>query len=523
MKKYIFQFKYKNLLHIILLALNSASIVGASVTLALMTNELANKNFNGFLMWLFIEISLYLLYMFFTYIIEVHQTKLIQIMSLSIRERYVSNITKATFSDFQSKDIGDHLSILNNDIKMIEDSGFASFYSLLTTVFTTLFSIIALLSYDYRIVAFTILLTLLLTYLPRPFASKMENLMGNFSNANENLISELTDYLTGYKDLYYSDRKLSLIVQIKKTIQTFISQKIEFTKKTTFIEIIMALFSIVAQMSILLLTGFLISAGQISLGAISSVGQISGNIFNSLTTFNQLQVAISSVKPLFNKLEKESINYGIDFSEEINSIDIQNLNYSFGDNKVFNDFNFTFEKGKKYAIIGESGSGKSTLINILLGNNKDYSGLLKYNASELKNLNESSLVSKISYIGNHTHIFNDTLRNNISFWDTSISNQTIQNILKKVNLLELIPRLDEIVSHDFLSEGQKQRIGIARALLKNRNFIIMDEATANLDRNNANLIEDFLLDNPKITYITITHHLNTESANKFNNIIQLKK
>lgn len=523
MKKYILQFKYKNLLHIILLAINSASIVGASVTLALMTDELANKNFGGFLLWLFVEIVLYLLHMSFTYIIEVHQTQIIQLMSLYIREQYVSNITRATFSYFQSQDIGEHLSILNNDMKIIEDSGFASFYRLLTTVFTTIFSIIALLSYDYRIVALTIILTLILTYLPRPFASKMENLMKNFSKANENLISELTDYLTGYKDLYYSDRKLFLIIQIKKTIQIFISQKIQFTKKTTLIEIIMALFSIIGQMSILLLTGLLIAAGQISLGTISSVGQISGNIFNSLTTFNQLQVAISSVKPLFIKFEKETISEGADFSEEINSINLQNLHYSFGDNELFNNLNLTFEKGKKYAIIGESGSGKSTLINILLGNNKYYSGIIKYNDSELKNLNESSLVSKISYIDNHTHIFNDTIRNNISLWDNDINNQTIENILEKVNLLELLPRLDEIVSPDSLSEGQKQRIGIARALLKNRNFIIMDEATANLDRNNSNLIEDFLLRNPEITYITVTHHLSTESSNKFNNIIQLKK
>ncbi|MBM7635213.1 ATP-binding cassette domain-containing protein [Streptococcus saliviloxodontae] len=522
MKKYIFQFKYKNLLHIILLALNSASIVGASVTLALMTNELANKNFNGFLMWLFIEISLYLLYMFFTYIIEIHQTKLIQIMSLSIRERYVSNITKATFSDFQSKDIGDHLSILNNDIKMIEDSGFESFYSLLTTIFTTLFSIIALLSYDYRIVALTLVLTLLLTYLPRPFAGKMEKLMGNFSTANENLISGLSDYLTGYKDLYYADSKFSLTKQIKTIIQTFISQKIEFTKKTTLIKIIMALFSIVGQMSILLLTGFLIAAGEISLGTISSVGQISGNIFNSLTTFNQLRVAISSVKPLFNKFETEFLPDGVNFLEEIHAIDIQDLNYAFGDHKVFNDLNLTFEKGKKYAIVGESGSGKSTLINILLGNNKGYSGLIKYNTSELKDINESSLISKISYIGNHTHIFNDTLRNNLRLWDTNITNQSIENILEKVNLSELLSRLDDIVSPDLLSEGQKQRIGIARALLKNRNFIMMDEATANLDKDNSALIENFLLDTPEITYVTITHHLNSESTNKFNNIIQLK-
>ncbi|MET3558216.1 ABC-type multidrug transport system fused ATPase/permease subunit [Streptococcus rupicaprae] len=95
--------------------------------------------------------------------------------------------------------------------------------------------------------------------------------------------------------------------------------------------------------------------------------------------------------------------------------------------------------------------------------------------------------------------------------------------MNKVNLLDLLPRLDETVSSDLLSEGQKQRIGIARSLLKHRTFIIMDEATANLDSHNASLIENGLLNNPEITYITITHHLNTELTNQFNDIIQLQK
>ncbi|WP_341932492.1 ABC transporter ATP-binding protein [Streptococcus pluranimalium] len=524
MRKYLLQFKYRNLIHISFLILHSASLVGASITLSLMTNHLANKDFKGFLIWLTIEICLYIIYLLLTYIIQVYQTKVIQLMSRSIRKEYLTNITNSLFSDFQSKDIGDHLSILNNDIKLIEDNGFSSFYSLLSTIFTTIFSIIALLSYDYRIVTLTLLLTLTLTYLPRPFANNMKKLMEKFSQANEKLLSGLTDYLTGYKDLYYADSKTKLLTQITKIIDVFIREKIDFTKKSTLIEVIMAMFSIMGQMSILLLTGFLITAGQISLGTISSVGQISGNIFNSLTTFNQLHVSITSVKPLFSKFSKSTNPHrNNNFIETIDSVTLQNINYSFGNNSIFSDFNLKFEKGKKYAITGESGSGKSTLINILIGNDKSYTGTLKYNSQELKNLNEDSLISQISYISNYTHIFNDTLRNNLSLWDEKINTERLRNILKEVNLFDLLPRLNEVVSPNLLSEGQKQRIGIARALLKNRNFIIMDEATANLDSRNAKIIENQLLDNPKITYITVTHHLNVDTSDKFDQIIQLEK
>ncbi|MEQ9763626.1 ABC transporter transmembrane domain-containing protein [Streptococcus sp. ZJ151] len=222
MKKYLLQFKYSNIFHVALLIFNSASLVSASITLTLMTNNLADKNFKFFLLWLLVEICLYLLYLLFTYIIQVHQTKLIQKMSLAIRERYINNITDAKFSDFQSKEVGDHLSILNNDIKLIEENGFSSFYNLLSTLFTTLFSIIALLSYDYRIVALTLVLTVTLTYLPRPCANKMKEYMKEFSEANEDLLSSLSDRLTGYKDLYYANSKASLSTQVIKIIEVFI-------------------------------------------------------------------------------------------------------------------------------------------------------------------------------------------------------------------------------------------------------------------------------------------------------------
>ena len=515
MKKYILQFKFKNLLHIFLIACNSAFLVGASVTLAFMTNQLVAGNFKLFLIWLGIEISLYLLYLIFTYMINIHQAKLIQEMSLKIRSDYIKNIT------FQSKTIGDHISILNNDIQIIENSGFSNLYNLFSTLFTTIFSIIALLSYDIRIVVLTIILTICLTYLPKPFATKMQNFMSLFSTANEELISGLNDQLTGYKTLYYSSKKPTLLIQTTKIIRNYITQKVKFTQNSTRIEIIMSTFSIIAQVSILFLTGLLITLGQVSIGSISSVGQISGNIFNSLTTLNQLQVSIHSVKPLFLKFEISSKNTEKKIVNNIEKIDIFDLEYNFGNKKVFSKLNLNLIKNNKYAIIGESGSGKSTLINIILGNLKNYTGHVKYNNLELKEIDENSIVSQVAYISNSTHIYNDTLENNLTLWSQDITQNEIKKALKDVNLLDLLGRLKESVSNDLLSEGQKQRIGIARALLKGSKIIIMDEATANLDKTNSDFIENNILKNTDITYITVTHHLSSEREKYFDQIIKL--
>lgn len=403
MKKYILKYKLLNLIHIILIGFSSAFLVGASVTLSIMLNKLVESDFKGFLIWLGIEFGVYLLFLADTYLIRVNQTKLIQKMTLSLRDDYINSLTRKSFSEFKNKTVGEHLSILNNDIKIIEESGFESFYSLVSTVFTTFFSIIALFSYDYRIVLLSILLTLILTYLPRSFAHKMEKAMKRFSIGNETFISSLTDQLLGYDTLYYSNKKEMLSIKCGEVIKKFIFEKIVFIKTSSLIEIIMSLFSIISQMLVLLLTGYLIILKQVSIGSISSVGQISGNIFNSLTTFNQLQVSISSVNIIFEKFgafEKSSHYRYID--KDIEEIKLTNVGYSFKDKEIFKNINCSFEKGKNYAIVGESGSGKSTLINIILGNNKQYSGSVKYNDVEISDIEESQLFKSVSYIGNIT-------------------------------------------------------------------------------------------------------------------------
>ncbi|MCE2124211.1 ATP-binding cassette domain-containing protein, partial [Streptococcus thermophilus] len=106
-------------------------------------------------------------------------------------------------------------------------------------------------------------------------------------------------------------------------------------------------------------------------------------------------------------------------------------------------------------------------------------------------------------------------------WDNKINESEIINILKQVNLIDLIPRLDDEVSMSFLSEGQKQRLGIARAYLTKTNVIIMDESMANLDRDNAFLIENQLLNDPTRMYITVSHHLQEKLLDRFHSIITL--
>lgn len=521
MKPYLLHFKWQNFGHLILILIQSALIVGASLNLALMTNQLVLGRFYSFLVCMFAEIGIYLLYLIFGYIVDVHEAKVIQDMSKLLRERYIINILQSPFHEFQQQSLGNRLSVLTNDIQLIESKGFASFYQLCSTLFTTIFSILALMSYNYKIVVVTLLLTVCLTYLPRPFAIKMQEAMNKLSEANDELLSGISDQLSGYSSLYYARRKIMFLSKVQELVQSYILKKINFTRRNAVVEGIMALFSIFAQMTILLVTGFLITLGQMSLGTISSVGQISGNIFNSLTTLNQLQVSIRSVQSLFDKFDIQLMTNGQRALSSLDKIELQRVSYAFDDRMIFSDVNLTFKKGGKYALVGPSGSGKSTLINIILGNLKDYKGQLFYNGQDAKLKDEESVLSHCTYLGPQTHIFKDTLRQNMTLWDDTVTDEQIKSLLIELQLRDLFERLDEKVSPEELSEGQKQRIGLARAFLRGNSFYIMDEAMANLDRETALSIEETILKDPKMTYITITHHLSEGHKVYFDDIIDL--
>ena len=155
--------------------------------------------------------------------------------------------------------------------------------------------------------------------------------------------------------------------------------------------------------------------------------------------------------------------------------------------EILKDINLDIQKGSRIALVGPSGSGKTSLISILSGFNKQSSGEIFIN-NEVITLNSNSWTSKISYISQFPYIFPDTIKNNILFYEKDIvSDERLKEVCKLVGLDKFIEELpngyDTFIGEagNELSGGQAQRIAIARALISNREIIILDEPTSHLD------------------------------------------
>lgn len=192
----------------------------------------------------------------------------------------------------------------------------------------------------------------------------------------------------------------------------------------------------------------------------------------------------------------------------------EKLNFSYDkERRILHGIDLKFPKGSFTSIVGESGCGKSTVAAILMGRNKEYCGSVKIGGTELREIEENSLMKRITYISHQSYIFKGTVRDNLLMGDPGASDDTLWAALKRTNLAAFLKEengLDTPVSEKGgnFSGGQCQRLALARALLRDSSVYIFDEATSNIDAESENDIMQEIHELAKSkTVILISHRL----------------
>lgn len=227
---------------------------------------------------------------------------------------------------------------------------------------------------------------------------------------------------------------------------------------------------------------------------------------------------------IFNLLDTEINNKKkiIINSDNIN-IKLEKLYFSYDEKKeVLRNINIEIKDGDFVSIVGESGSGKSTISKLILGYYDDYKGKLLYNDNQINKINPKSLMDNVTIVSYNSYVFKGTIRENLLMGNQDANDETMYQILKKVNLYSFViskeQGLDFIIDQDGnnLSGGQKQRLCLARALLKDSKIYIFDEATSNIDAESEDyIIKTIMKLKGNKTVILISHRLkNVVSSDK---------
>src|SRR5262245_46304864 len=287
---------------------------------------------------------------------------------------------------------------------------------------------------------------------------------------------------------------------------------------------LMEMFGAVAGALLFSYAGRQVAKGRITGGDVMVIVVSLGYFFMSLRRMNtintEVQQAIAAAKRVFTMLDREreirDLPGAVPLPPFAREIRIEHVDFAYDDEKILDGIDLTIRRGETVALVGASGSGKSTIANLLPRFYDPNSGRILFDGHELRSVTLQSLRDQIGLVTQETVLFNDTVRNNIAYGRSDIPMDKIVAAARSAHAHEFIEGLpekyDTIVGERGarLSVGQRQRVTIARALLKDPPILILDEATSALDAESETLVQealDVLMEHR--TSLVIAHRLAT--------------
>lgn len=284
----------------------------------------------------------------------------------------------------------------------------------------------------------------------------------------------------------------------------------------------MHLFSLkAATIGIVAVSAWLTWMGKMDLATMLMMDMFSFTIFGSIESVNNAAHVLQIIDVTLDKLERiESAKFIDEDGKDkpLLSADIQfdNVSFAYDQKPILKNVDFTIPEGSTTAIVGPSGSGKTTICNLIARFYDVNSGAIFVGGRNVKELTCDSLLGNISMVFQKVYLFHDTIENNIRFGNPSATQEEIVSAAKKARCHDFIMQLPNgyqtVIGEggSTLSGGEKQRISIARAILKNAPIVILDEATASIDPENEHLIQQAISElTASKTVIVIAHRLAT--------------
>ncbi|MGZ9428368.1 ATP-binding cassette domain-containing protein [Mycoplasma sp. 1012] len=460
-------------------------------------------------------------YFYFTF-----HNKLLLYVAKSISKNFYSDFlnTNAKGMKKYSPDLAFN-SIINNGSAITYQSIIP--FAQLTAILVNLLFIFLFFGITNWVILLIVLAIFTLSTIPNLISVKKAKMYTEQKQISFNqLSSKLTYWIDRYTVLYYANKENMLYSFIEKEILDYY---LKTYKRERFNIFNNSLSQFVVEAGeiigiIILVFMYFKNDSSVSIGMIYIFKKVIENskteFLDFISEFKKFVASKEIYKLLETNLEKEENQLKLDSIEQI---EIKNLNLSFDNKVIFKDFNQTFSKGQKYALIGASGSGKSTLLSILLNDLDNYQGQVLINNQDIKNFNDKSIKNAISYLDNQNFVFDKNVSENVSLLEND--EQKIKEALEFVGLnKELEPNAfsSDFDSFTSLSLGQKQRLALSRLIYFNKDFIILDESLSNLNKELAQQILNKFLDSNK-TLIYVSHHLDSKQLNKFNKIINLNE
>lgn len=525
----------QNRLSSILLILKILFDLIPQILLVYLINFLMNKNININnieLIFLIILISFILKEAFYYFTVKIAHEKAYNKL-IELRLNIIKHLKKLSLGFFKEHSTGELTNIIQHDVEQVEVYLAHGLPEIMSAMVIPVIVLISMFTVDYRL-AFAMLTGIPLMFLVKKFSQNiMKKNFQIYFNQESKMQEELMEYVKNISVIKAFAKEEVISERTLKTAKEYINWVKKSMGAVTVPMGLINIFMEIGVVIVMILGSFFLSKGEITLPRfilsiiLSSIFTSSINKTATLQHFSIVfKEAIKSIGKILTiafPIEKKD--------DELQSGDIEfkNVNFEYiqGSFKLQN-INFLIEKNTLNAFVGPSGCGKSTIANLIMGFWDIENGQINISGKNISEYSEQSISKLIGSVQQEAILFNISIFENIAIGKENATKEEVIEAAKKVRCHDFIEALSNKYDTKVgemgvkLSGGEKQRISIARMILKNAPILILDEAMAAVDSENEKLIEEAINDLSKNkTVITIAHHLNT--IKNSNQIIVMNK
>ena len=447
------------------------------------------------------------------------------------RAYFCRKVLSKDISAFSRENTGAYASAVSNDLNTIRTSYLESLPYLAELVLNFAGTVVLMLAYDVRLALIAFGVSLLPILLSSFRVNQVAECEEQLAEANGGFLSAFTEMLTGFRAVKSMRAEGSVAARLlkvnRKASDTFADR--EHTEIS--VAYIASLSGHIARIAFFFIS-LLLSKNDpaVTVGVIIAFTQLMSNIVQLAVTVPELLANVKAADKLMERhdgmlalSQAEGEDRAVSCGEKVEA---DSVPVSYGEGQeVLRSLSLSLPAGGCYAILGESGSGKTTLLNLLSGAKRDYTGSVRYDGQDIRNISGERLFELISVIHQETFLFDATIEENITLF-RPVDRAVLEDAVKKAGLEELVKEkgLDYACGENGanLSGGEKQRVGIARSILLGAKVLLLDEATSALDiRTGSRLIRTVQQMEGK-TRIAVTHDVYPELMDNFDRIIVLK-
>lgn len=481
----------------------------------------------------FITFVLYLPTFLLTYtFLYFCREKFIVKCSIAIKNQWFTDIQKKQLCDYDIQEASTYISHFTVDIKTIEEDYIGSLLSIIQDVIVGVASLGAILKVHYTFVIAIVLSIYLPIFVSRLWEKRLKKTRMEASEINGKMVALIKELMNGFE--------VSTLFGIRKKEEKKFQKMNEETGAKAFDAEISgdaaAISSGTASIAIffgnMFLGVLLVLKGFITLGQAEYVIQLMNNVVNPLHRIGPYLAEMKTAEALYQQVSKKlqehtEISEPKELSQFTTDICLDGVSLEKNERTILNQICVKFQKNQKYLLIGESGSGKSSLLKILLNMYADYDGKVSVDGKDFRGIDKDSWYRCLSVVSQDSFVYRDTLLNNITLYK-EYSEEEIDRVITLCDLQEFIESHEEALEFMIeengknISGGERQRICLARALIRRPSLLILDEATSALNSEMARQIEENILGLDATIVIAISHRIFSDLQEKYDGVIRFE-